>query len=1454
MECPTLVLQNRNADSCGKLTGFTGFLRKENLNAPNEISCTVYKYTDGERNPLWDNITNFKVIYIPEYKEKYEIHISSAEEIEITKSITGTALAEAELSQLLLDQIEINTENDMARTSTIPGVGYDENFPTVFYRDPDKIHDYGAVWNSSARYQNYSAEDKREVLRTSSLLHRLLEKAPNYRIGHIDDTLESLNLVLTFSISNTYLYNELVGEIAEEYGVLFTFDSVDKTVSAYDLFNTCDDCGYRGDFENICPKCGSASCHGQYGEDTAIFVSGKNLAESVSKDGDPDSVKTSFRIEGGDDVMTAAVANINPGGTNYIYSIPAELIRDMPTELVEKIESYNRIYNEYNDTHTFDLYVENYNESVEYLKKYYPDAEYPKFSNPLIGYDQTTNLLYNIIDVESVLKSSMMPTLKYDNPAIDETMEIISKMSDIAVRYPATSIATYVNNAVLDMVKASINTALYKAEIYENNGYPQYTQGTTGIWYGYIKLTSLEAAEGEIAESKVSDLLTFPITNNVELYIKQKIQKNMSKVEISEIMDLTNVGDNAMLIDEFKERLHCYSADYLDNLKTEFEACRSVIYEMKDVADNQTYSDFLNTYNERVSAIVIEKNARDRQLEKLYRLYYLNQTDFTESGELIDARNNVKKDLNFEKYLGDLWPVFCSYLREDTYQNSNYISVGLSSQEIIERAKELWEAANRELEKASHTQYTISTTLDNLLQIPAFSPLTKYFQVGNWIHVAFDDEVYRLRLLSYQINFDELQTIEVEFSTVVHHGGSFSDVKDVIDSARTISGSYNAVTNQVQKTADAARYVNEWVKDGLNATMTKYVNDPFTQDIVIDKNGILCRAYDDLKEDYDPHQVRIIKNGLYFSSDGWETIHTGIGRISYHDPVKNEYIDDYGIIANTVVGRLVLGEFLGFANADGSMQFDENGLSVKGYHTAVCINPNTANVFSIKKKSSSGSYDTDVMYVDKDGNGYFEGEIYSTSGKIGGWDIGDGYMRSKDTRNRYVGFGIDDVSQAFYAGGSKADGSDGVFRVGHSGELIATNATISGKITGKSIDIQASDKIDTSVVDGGIWEAGLSADAEHGVYLGYDQGNYGGSITMNEGNILIGDANSVSLGSPQTVSIWGFDVSVEAGNGFVVLGDEVVTGILTCNSNLHCNGNIDCSGRLFVDNWVYCTENTGIWWPSHNGGWYMSDSIWIRTYNNKSIFSGTGQIRSDAVGDAFLALRADAVDNRIKVQNSVASISLLAAASGNHGLWSHTHSKWIIVTSPSGDTTLRGHATGDLPLSGGTVNGSVAIKGQVEVSGAIKCANTYTNTVTNAANMYITSNYNFRRSTASSKRYKHDIRSLTGSLEASKLLTVPVVQYIYNADYLSEEDARYGKYIPGFIAEDIAELYPIAVETDEEGRPEDWNIRLIVPPMLQLIQDACEKISGHSSHITILQEKIARQEAEIQALKAKLQP
>ena len=69
-----------------------------------------------------------------------------------------------------------------------------------------------------------------------------------------------------------------------------------------------------------------------------------------------------------------------------------------------------------------------------------------------------------------------------------------------------------------------------------------------------------------------------------------------------------------------------------------------------------------------------------------------------------------------------------------------------------------------------------------------------------------------------------------------------------------------------------------------------------------------------------------------------------------------------------------------------------------------------------------------------------------------------------------------------------------------------------------------------------------------------------------------------------------------------------------------------------------------------------------------------------------------------------------------------------------------------------------------------------------------------------------------------------MVQFVYNDDYLEPTDSRYEKEIPGFIAEDIKEIYPIACDLDKDGNPRDWNMRYIIPPMLALIQDQNERI------------------------------
>ena len=105
--------------------------------------------------------------------------------------------------------------------------------------------------------------------------------------------------------------------------------------------------------------------------------------------------------------------------------------------------------------------------------------------------------------------------------------------------------------------------------------------------------------------------------------------------------------------------------------------------------------------------------------------------------------------------------------------------------------------------------------------------------------------------------------------------------------------------------------------------------------------------------------------------------------------------------------------------------------------------------------------------------------------------------------------------------------------------------------------------------------------------------------------------------------------------------------------------------------------------------------------------------------------------------------------------------------------------------------------------------------------------YRFAPTSASSERWKHDIRPLEDeNINAHKLYDLDVDQFVYNLDYVDTSDTRYDTPIPGFIAEKVAIAYPIACERDNFGQPQDWNVRYIVPPMLALIQEQNERIKA----------------------------
>lgn len=106
----------------------------------------------------------------------------------------------------------------------------------------------------------------------------------------------------------------------------------------------------------------------------------------------------------------------------------------------------------------------------------------------------------------------------------------------------------------------------------------------------------------------------------------------------------------------------------------------------------------------------------------------------------------------------------------------------------------------------------------------------------------------------------------------------------------------------------------------------------------------------------------------------------------------------------------------------------------------------------------------------------------------------------------------------------------------------------------------------------------------------------------------------------------------------------------------------------------------------------------------------------------------------------------------------------------------------------------------------------------------------------SSRHYKHNIELLKDAeLDPRRLLDLPVRQFIYNDDAVLQYDDMADKTLPGFIAEEVAVVYPSAVIRNPEGGIESWDERRIIPGMLALIQEQQNTIDTLQARIEKLE-------------------
>ena len=279
LEKPIIYIAKQNKSFIGSVAVYDDLSLTFNLNAYQTATFKIYRDINGEHQKYFNDFTENRLIMIQGIAW-YKIHVeTNIENTGISKTINATSL-ECVLGYKRLINFQVNSE-DLESDDDAD----DKYAGTIFYNpgDPNK-----------------------------SLLNRVLNVAPSWSVGHVDSSLA--NKQRTFDIDDIDVYSFLTGDVSEAFNCLFIFDTFNQTVSAYDLDN--------------------------YGEDTSIYVSMDNLAQSMTESIDENSIITCYWVTRNDDVD---ISEVNPNGTRKIYNFEY-FLPQMSECLQSKVSEYNKKY------------------------------------------------------------------------------------------------------------------------------------------------------------------------------------------------------------------------------------------------------------------------------------------------------------------------------------------------------------------------------------------------------------------------------------------------------------------------------------------------------------------------------------------------------------------------------------------------------------------------------------------------------------------------------------------------------------------------------------------------------------------------------------------------------------------------------------------------------------------------------------------------------------------------------------------------------------------------------------------------------------------------------------------------------------------------------------------------------------------------------------------------------
>lgn len=300
-------------------------------------------------------------------------------------------------------------------------------------------------------------------------------------------------------------------------------------------------------------------------------------------------------------------------------------------------------------------------------------------------------------------------------------------------------------------------------------------------------------------------------------------------------------------------------------------------------------------------------------------------------------------------------------------------------------AGQLVDAGYEKLKVVSQPSFSFELESANFFFIEKFKPfIDQLIQIeedsgslfGCIINVELDDGnwVYPY-LQEIEINYEDPDSFTMKFGNrfrLSNDTYTFNELHNETTSAVSSVGSLLSAVSQpvVNGTIDA---VTSYMKTALNLA-NQSIKATEDNEFTFGSYGIKGRQKSD--EDgningYSPEQLWISNNKICFTNDGWTTTKAVFGKVLVGGK------ESYGLIADSIVGSLIMGNNLIISNSNKTLTMNEEGLTVKNDTITMNMNPDSG--FGIVKKTGAGNID--VFNVDKSGN------LTITGGKI---IVGDG--------------------------------------------------------------------------------------------------------------------------------------------------------------------------------------------------------------------------------------------------------------------------------------------------------------------------------------------------------------------------------------------------------------------------------------------------------------------------------